>query len=126
MNIDYQLIQLMFPIAGAIVTFGGAFHTIQKVRKSIREEKDAEMSKILREAKEEMALVRAELESKINETKIQLKNLEFNIGKDIDHIKEAHAQEIRILSDKIQSLRDELREQHVGILQLLNKLIDKN
>ncbi len=123
-NVD--LIQLIVPIAATIGTVGGAWLTIQKIKRNIREEKDIELKEILSSAREEIAVVRSELELKINETQNNLKNLEININKDIEHLREIHISEVRSLSEKIQSLRDDLRTQHTSILDLLNRLVSKD
>lgn len=124
MNFDSQLIQFTIPIAGAIITIGGAFLTIQNIRKNMKEEKEAELAKILYEAKEEMALIKADLDSRINETKIQLVNLESSVNKDLDHMKETYSGEIRNLALKIEDLRNELRSQHGSMVSLLTKMIE--
>jgi sensor domain CHASE-containing protein len=116
----------LIPFAREIVILGGAIITIQRIHANSRKERDVESAKTVQVAKEEMAILEAKLEGKINSLKAQVKNLESNVNKDLEHLKEVHSSEIKVLAGKIEELRDELRAQHVGILNLLNKLVDKS
>lgn len=98
--------------------------TLQKVFKNFRKERDEYAAKILQTAKEEDSLLKAKLEARIEKIDLSLKNLEFNVNKDITHLKETYSAEIKVLGEKIETLRDELRNQHSQMVTLLSKLID--
>ena len=98
--------------------------TIQKVFKNLRKEREEYSAKILQMAKEDDNLLKAKLEARIERIDAQVKNLEFNVNKDITHLKETYSAEIRTLGEKIETLRDELRNQHSQMVTLLSKLID--
>lgn len=98
--------------------------TLQKVFRNFRKERDEYAAKILQTAKEEDSLLKAKLEARIEKIDAQLKNLELNINKDITHLKETYSTEIKVLGEKIETLRDELRNQHSQMVTLLSKLIE--
>jgi uncharacterized protein YPO0396 len=125
MTFDIPFLQLLLPAAGAIATLGGAYLTIQNITKNLKEEKEKELGKVLSEAKEDLSILRTEMDNKINETNAKLRNLEINVNKDLDHLKETYNAEIRNLGAKIEELRDELRSQHGSLVTLLTKVIDK-
>jgi hypothetical protein len=108
-------------IATVVTAIGGA---IVASKKSSKKDKKAESNRILEEAKEELTTVRKDLEMKIKLVEIDLKNLKHDIAKDIEFIKETQASEIKVLGEKIQNLRDELRAQHADLVGLLSKLIE--
>ncbi len=98
--------------------------TLQKVFKNFRKERDEYAAKILQVAKEEDSILKAKLEARIEKIDLSLKNLEFNVNKDITHLKETYSAEIKVLGEKIETLRDELRNQHSQMVTLISKLID--
>lgn len=119
-------IQTLLPIAGTVTTLGTAWLTIRKISKDASKAKREQAAEILHAAKEEDALLRSRLEAKIQALAVEVSNLEISVNKDMDHLKETYTSEIKNLGEKIESLRDELRNQHTGILSLLSKLVDKN
>lgn len=98
--------------------------TLQKVFKNFRKERDEYAAKILQTAKEEDSLLKTKLEAKIAEIDTKVKTLEISVNKDITHLKETYSAEIKVLGEKIETLRDELRNQHSQMVTLLSKLID--
>lgn len=121
MTIDY--IHTALPI-GLIISISGLIATWQKIVRNNKQNKEENASKILQAAKEEDALLRSILESKIEKLDIQLKMLELNVGKDLDHLKENYKAEIKVLGEKIEALRDELRDRHGQMVDLLHSLIE--
>lgn len=121
---DLSNIQIMIPMGG-LASLVGIWLTMQKILKNIRREREEYSAKILQSAKEADSAVRSILESKIEKIHAELKNLELNINKDLNHIKESHSTELKNLGDKIEALRDELRQQSAGTLELLTRIIDK-
>jgi peptidoglycan hydrolase CwlO-like protein len=99
--------------------------SIIAVRSAIKKERRVESARILDEARDEIELSKTKLEAKINAVDFKLKTLESSVHKDLQHIRETHVSELKTLSDKIENLREELRNQHSGIVSLLAKLIEK-
>lgn len=122
-------------IAGTISTIGGAWWTIRKLSRDLRKDRELESAKILQEAKEADARLKAaleakreviyqELNNKIGRLESRLDNLEESVTKDFAHVRETYNGEIRNLGDKIEDLRSELRSQHGQLVALLGKMID--
>lgn len=121
-NIDFQLILY---IAGGIVTLGGAYLTIKKIINSNKSEKKAQYNEVLKAAREEFELKEQKLLLKIQFVEERIDNLEKDVTKDINHLKESYSNEIKSLGEKIENLREELRVQHSNLLNLISKLIEK-
>lgn len=114
---------ITIPLA-VITTISGLVLTWQKISKNAKKDRDEHAAKILQSAKEDDSLLKAKLEARIEKIDLSLKNLEFNVNKDITHLKETYSAEIKVLGEKIETLRDELRNQHSQMVALLSKLID--
>lgn len=111
-------------ISGAVTAIGGAYLTMRSIQKDNEKSKEIQAAKILQDAKEEDALLKASLESRISILETSLKNLETSTQKDLEHIRVTQEGEIKHLGERIESLREELRQQHGQLLSLLSKLID--
>lgn len=112
-------------IVGSVIAVAGGILSIQKIMINNKKVKEEQIEKILIMAREEINLVKAKLESRIEGTKSDLKSLELLVNKDISHVRESHESEIKSLADKIENLRDSLNEQHAQMISLLSKLLDK-
>lgn len=121
---DFADMNTMVPV-GALIAIGTLVLTVQKILKNVKKAKEEERAKILQEAKEQVASVKIELEAKIDGLEEKLKNVETSVGKDLSHLKDLHESEIKVLGEKIESLRDELKTQHVQLMTILTKLIDE-
>lgn len=110
-------------IAGSIITVGTAVITTQKIVKNFRKIREEHNAKLLQAAKEEVAITKIKLESRIKEIESDLETLKITVGKDIEHVRENYATEIKNLGDKVDDIRSELRDQHIQILQLLTKML---
>lgn len=119
--VDYQT---LLPLAATVTTLGGAYLTIRKIAKDRDKSKKEQEKEFLSKAKEEDSLLKAKLEARIESIKAQLSNLEFNVNKDVTHLKETYGSELKNLGEKIENLRTELSNQHSSLLTLLTKLID--
>ena len=98
----------------------------RKILKEIKKSKEESSSKILEEAKQFDKEIKEKLEARIDLLENQLHNLEENVSKDLSHIKETQASEIKNLASKIDELREELRTGHSSLIQLLTRLVDKS
>jgi cell division septum initiation protein DivIVA len=111
-------------IAGFITAVGGALLTIAKIVKDLKRHRKSENERILSEAKEHDQQLKEKLEAKINLLEVELRNLEHNVSKDLSNLKDNHTIELKNLSTRIESLREDLNSHHSQILQLLMKLVD--
>lgn len=112
--------------AGGISGVIGLYYTALKIFREVRKAKKAAGEKLLEQAKEHTDAVKAQLESKITILENQLHNLEVSVTKEIEHVKEIQANEIRNLAAKVDQLREELQESHNHLINLLTTLVNKN
>lgn len=115
--------QNIIALSSAIITIGGAWLTVRKIAKDAAKSRKEHEAAILQQAKEEDQLIRVDIEAKIKAIKIDLKNLEANVNKDMNHLKETYNGEIRNLGQKIEELRSELKNQHGQLVGLLTEMI---
>lgn len=109
-------------VGSVIASIVGAWVGLWKIGKDIRKERDEEAARVLQAAKESDARVMGELNGKISLLEADFENFKHEVEKDFLHIKETYSNEIKNLGDKIEILRDELRQQHTNLLALLTKL----
>ena len=114
-----------YGVVGMAIAIGTLILTLQKVFRNFRKERDEYAAKILQTAKEDDNLLKAKLEAKLEALDTKLKNLEISVNKDMTHLKDTYTSEIKNLGEKIETLRDELRQQHSGLIELLSKIVGK-
>jgi hypothetical protein len=115
----------LIPFAVTITVLCTAWLTVRKVAKDARNSRQEQANEILAVAREEDALLNAKLEARIDAVNRQLSNLEFNVNKDLTHLKETYSGEIKNLGQKIEDLRSELKNQHGQLVTLLTEMIKK-
>jgi ferritin-like protein len=120
-----DIITLVEASAGAVTALSGTYAAWRHVRYSIQGKKDKERQAILSKAKEEIAKVEAKLEDKIKQIEIELENHKTNISKDFGFLKETYSSEVKNLGDKIETVREQLSQQHSQLITLLTRLIDR-
>jgi glycerol-3-phosphate dehydrogenase len=111
-------------LAAGITAIGGAWLTMRRIARDGARQREEHSAKILQSAKQADQELKLKLENKIHELELQLVGTREGLEKDIEHLREYHSSELKNLSDKIESLREELRQQTTGILNLLTKLVD--
>lgn len=111
-------------LVGGLSAIGALVVTWQKVVKNLKKSKEERDARLLQEAKEEAAAVKVQLEAKIEKLEQKLKTVESSVKQEIGHVRDLHENEIKALGEKIESLRDELKTQHVQLMNILTKLID--
>jgi ABC-type phosphate transport system auxiliary subunit len=111
--------------AGSIITIGTIVTIGQKIVKNLRKSREERDAKILQSSKEEINSAKLKLESHIKEVEAKLETLKVTVEKDLEHIKDMNNAEIKALGEKIQELRDELKEGHTNLLNLLSDLIKR-
>ena len=114
----------LITMAGMVITIGTAVLTVLKVNRTLKKDREEQEAKILQQAKEEDSTLRASLQSQIDAKDVEIKNLKESFAKDIEHLRETHSSQIANLGEKIEQLRDELRDRHGQMVELLSKLID--
>lgn len=112
-------------VAGAISIIGGSWLTIRKIQKDADASKKALSDEILKSAKEELALKEKDFNARLIALDTRIDSLEHNVEKDLSHLKETYNGELKNLANKIEDLRGELKQQHVSVVNLLSKMIDK-
>jgi len=112
-------------ISGGIAAVATAVVTVQKVLKNLKKAHELHNAKILQAAKEDLSVAKIKLEARIEALEHSLVALKEGVSRDIAHVKETHSNELKNLGEKIGEIRQELRDQHAQILQLLTALIDK-
>ena len=123
---DYMAYGMIGAVSGAITLIGGAYMTIRKIARDAKGERKELVAEILQQAKEEDSLIKAKLESRLEALRAELKNLEFNINKDVSYLRETQRVDMRNLADKLETLREELRGQHGQLVQLLTTMVGKD
>lgn len=101
---NYEIVGL---VLAALFMISGGVATLYKMINSLREERDRENEKLLKEAKDY--------------TDVKCQTLEQELA----HQKDKHEGKIAELSDKIEQLREEMRRHHSQLVELLTKMIDK-
>ena len=99
--------------------------TVKKIAKDSERQKKVQAATILQAAKESDSALRDKLETQIHELSQELKTYKESNQKDLEHLKETHNSELKNLGEKIEQLREELRQQSKNILELLTKMIGK-
>jgi hypothetical protein len=118
----YNLILAPLGVVSAVFT---TWYSILEVKKQLAKSHKITADKILQEAREQTELVKTHLESKINTLELEVSNLKSNIERDFLNLKETHSVELKNLSEKIELLREELKDQSKNVLNLLTRLVDK-
>ena len=121
---DQVNLSTLASVAVVVSTVAGAYLKVRKITKDHQKDRKVEAAAILQRAKEEDAKVKADMEAKIESLNTKLNSIHLSVEKDIAYIKESHSNELNALSEKIETLRDELRNQHNNLVTLVTKLID--
>lgn len=102
---NYEILGL---VLAALFMISGGVATIYKVVNSLREERDRENEKILKESKE------------------YTDNKHAILKQELEHQKDIHEGKIAELTDKIELLREEMRRHHSQLVNLLTKMVEKD
>lgn len=98
---------------GCVLLICSIIATWQKIVKNTKRDRALHEAKMLQSSKEEARKIKLELEARLDKMDLQ-----------ISHLKETYAAEVKVLGEKIDSLRSELHGQHSQMITLLSKLID--
>lgn len=109
--------------AASVTAIGGIYGVARRIVTSSKRKKELYRQEILDRAKEEADRIREALEDKIRTLEIEFENQKQSVEKDFEHFKEVHGAEVRVLGEKIESLRADLAAQHSSLVALLTKLV---
>lgn len=114
-------------IAGAAATVLGAAYPIYKsFKKASKAKEDKYRDDILGAAKIEAERIKTELEGKIRALEEEFKVQKQVVSRDFSHFKDIYTNEIKVLGQRIEELRQDLGVQHSSLVSLLMKLVEKN
>lgn len=100
--------ELIGPIVSVLAGITATYLTFLKVKKSFQDE------------------IREEFKQKFEAIDDQMEAIEKSFEKDVDHIKTVYNSEIKNLTEKIEDLREEIRQSTSQLIQLLTRMsIDK-
>lgn len=116
----------IFEVSGAIVTIvGGIYGAIRHFLIISKRKEDLYREGILIQANEKIEKIKFELEEKLKELETELHTQKEAIEKDLSHFKQLYGQEVKMLGEKIETLREDLSRQHQSLVDLLSKLIER-
>lgn len=121
MEIDFATVEM---VGTAVTAVLGCIYTYQKISRNFEEKKREDKAEILQNAKEELSLLKIDLELKINTVSVALKAHQVFVEKDMSHMRETYNGELKNLGEKIEDLRSDLKDQHSQLVSLLTKMID--
>ena len=122
---DITIFPAILTIAGAFSIIGGAYQTFQKITAAEHKKRLESDARLLHEAKEITNILKRQMESEFKIIRADLSNLEDGINKDISYVRETYTSELNALKKKIESLRQDLKDQSSKTLELLIKLVNK-
>lgn len=122
---DIAIVPAILTVSGAISLVGGAIVTVQKIIARNEAAKKQAEAKLLHEAKEAVNSVRRDMEGELKLVRQELDNLENSMNKDLGYMKEAYEGDMRALGDKIETLRDDVRNHHSQIITFLTEMLKK-
>lgn len=111
------------PAAGAVVALATGLSVFFKLKSNLDKIVDDRVRQALSEMLDGKDKTEISLGFKIEQTIKEISNLEKKIDKDILNVKEIYNSEIRSLGEKIESLRDQMQNQHKQMIELLSKMI---
>jgi predicted nucleic acid-binding Zn-ribbon protein len=114
----------LMTIVGSVLTVATAIAAVQKVLKNIQKSREEHNAKILQAAKEEISAAKRKLEGRIIALELDVEHLRDSVSKDLVRAQESYSEALKSVEEKIKDARQELRDHHSQILQLLSALID--
>ena len=122
MNIDQNTASAA--IGGIVTALGALYGATRHAIARSRRKKEEYRQGILKEANDSMTKIKAELEEKIKSVESEIQAQKLNVSIEFSHFKETHNAEIKVLGEKIESLRQDLHDQHQALVSLLTKLVE--
>ena len=123
-QIDFQTIITALGTAGTCI--GGVYVGIKRFINARKKEEKLRDSSILQQAKDCDQIIKHDLEDKVSKLKENLKDQKETLENEIKYLKELHNSELKYLGEKIETLRIEVQNQHLQLMQILTQLINKD
>ena len=117
---------MIMSAVGALTALGTAWLTLAKISKAHHDAKALAKAEILQAAKEEVAMLKREIEAKFMLIENKIEQVKESTEQDFEHLKETHGNEMDNLSEKLELLRDDLKNQHSQIMALMGNLLDRS
>jgi hypothetical protein len=108
----------------SVTACGGLWTGIRHISTRSKRKREELRQEILKEAKQEADKVKSQLEAKISALDNEFKIQKTSVSKDFETFKQIHNSEIKVLGEKIESLRQDIADQHQALVQLLTRLVD--
>lgn len=112
-------------LGGAVTAVGGLYAFGKRLIANSKRKKEEHKQAILEQAKEEAQKIVNSLEDKVKKLEVEFRAQEMSISKDLSHFKETYNNELKVLGEKIESLRQDISQQHQALVGLLTKLVDR-
>lgn len=110
--------------AGVVSVSGGIYTAFRHITLGSAIKREKYKEEILKQAKEELNKIEFVLSDKIKKIEIELESQKLSVSKDLGHMREIYNAEIKVLGEKIDTLRSDLQDQHQSMVALLTKLVN--
>lgn len=106
-----------------IGTIAGAYLTLAKIKAGFKKEIESEIEAAIENARSIAEADIREFNLKLEAVSRDIQSLEAKVDRDIEYVKTIYNNEIKVLGDKIENLREEVKNQHAQLVGLLTKMI---
>lgn len=111
-------------VTSIVVTLGSAYIGIKKLQNDSKKEKAEHDALILLEAKEAIASLEREINSKFEALRAEIEAQKEIVGQEIGHVKETYSTDMSNVSQKLEELREDVRTQNNQMISLLTKMAE--
>lgn len=111
-------------IASIIVTLASAYIGLKKLQAESKKEKAEHDAIILLEAKEAIASLEREINSKFEALRKEIDNQKEIVDQEIGHVKETYGADMSNVTQKLEELREDVRTQNNQMISLLTKMAE--
>lgn len=111
-------------IAAGATVCGSIYASWRHFRFSKQARKDQEKQDLLKEAKDQVSPMIEALETKINKLVVEIENQKEKVDRDFSYMKSTYTNEIKVLGEKIENLREQINTSHAQMVTLLTQLVN--
>jgi polyhydroxyalkanoate synthesis regulator phasin len=116
---EIQDLQIVIPAASAATALAGVAGAWFKAKKDIK----AEIAKDIQALKDHYKAEHEKVDLRLDAVRNEILGLEKKVERDIEHVRMTYNSEVRNLTEKVEGLREEVRQHHGQLLGLLAKLV---
>jgi hypothetical protein len=116
---------LIVPVGSILFGIVSAWLTFLQLKKHYMEEIESKIEQSSLNSSKDLKSEAELLKHKIDSIESHMIKIEESVSKEIEYVKEAYKGEIKNLGEKIENLREEVRNQHTQLIGLLTKLIQE-